>query len=185
MSFSIINAIGVLENEKTLLKFPGITRDDLIRVCDSSQEIKFTNKVYDKIPSVFVNLQTWPKSTNLHCWWCRRKIQDIPWSEPTGIEPDGKSHHCFNVKGIYCSPNCVRANIDSTNKRIEFRNNTIEMLKLFHKALTGLIPEEIVASPHFSELQEFGGSMTSDDYQKAIEESQKTINEYINSILSS
>lgn len=37
---------------------------------------------YDIIPRWFVNIETWPRSTNLDCWYCDCKNPGMPWFIP-------------------------------------------------------------------------------------------------------
>jgi hypothetical protein len=48
-------------------------------------------KIFDKIPMVFTDLESWPKTTNLLCWTCRRAVKGRPWFEPQSIDPINKN----------------------------------------------------------------------------------------------
>jgi hypothetical protein len=39
-------------------------------------------KKYDVIPTQFTSRDTWPKSTNLLCWYCSRSFEEFPWTVP-------------------------------------------------------------------------------------------------------
>jgi hypothetical protein len=57
------------------------------------------------------------------------------------------------------------------------------MLNSLYREITGIPITEIIASPHFSELQMFGGNLTEHEYQKKIDDLNEAFNATINSII--
>ncbi len=163
---------------------------------DSTHE----TKMYDKIPLVFTGIDTWLKSTNLLCWVCNRSFKGRPWFEPQSIDPlnstkirdtqvcdirlgcnstideshikkQYKKHDfCINIKGNFCSPHCVMRNILNTTKDMSDRLNKIAMLKFVYELFTGVAIFDIQPSPPHTDMIQYGGPMTVQEYQKKIEE---------------
>lgn len=50
------------------------------------QEIDIDFNTFDSIPEYFVNRESWIKSTNLLCWYCNNKVEDIPWFIPISAQ---------------------------------------------------------------------------------------------------
>lgn len=152
---------------------------------DSAEEMK----MFDKIPLVFCGLDTWPKSTNLLCWTCNRAVKGRPWFEPQSIDPlsrgqvgvfvAGKdlkkmsgltSEYCINAKGNFCCANCVSRYIRTNSRDLAERLNKLEMLRFVHEIFTGRSVPDIHPSPPVSEMIQYGGTLTPQEYQKRIED---------------
>lgn len=147
-------------------------------------------KIYDKIPALFTGMDTWPKTTNLECWRCRRTHKNTPWFEPQSIEPinevsvgkilsidelkqQEKIQHKPKISvipvGSFCSCNCVRAFIDIYTKNIYEKKNKIGMLHIIYEIFTGKTIPDIQPSISPFELIQCGGTLTSLEYQQKIE----------------
>lgn len=144
-------------------------------------------KSYDKIPVNFISIETWFKTTNIHCWYCSRGFKGRPWFEPQSIEPicessnggllnrqqlmnsNNKKSTSIVITGIFCSCNCVRAYIDLHTKDIADRHNKVEMLKYVYQLFNGKKIADIQASPSPMEMTKFGGYLTESEYQQKIE----------------
>lgn len=144
-------------------------------------------KFYDKIPLVFCSLDTWPTKTNLLCWNCNRVPKSRPWFEPQSIDPLNKgtigniippdklirtnkvSDYCINVKGIFCSCNCVVRYTYNNAKNLPDRLNKLSMLLVVHEIFTGRKVIEIEPAPLATEMIQYGGTLTELEYQKKID----------------
>lgn len=145
-------------------------------------------KVYDKIPVNFTTVERWLKSTNICCWYCSRSFKNRPWFEPQSIEPMCETSNgqiltkkellsSVNIKsvsivinGIFCSCNCVRAYIDVHTRDIVDRHNKIEMLKYVYQLFTGKKIPDIQPSPSPTEMIQYGGYITAQEYQQKIDQ---------------
>jgi hypothetical protein len=146
------------------------------------------SKNYDKIPLVFYNLDSWIKKTNLLCWNCHRVPKSVPWFEPQSIDVTSKGsignlvtsdklvrnhntvEYCINVKGIFCSCNCVMRYILINSKNLPDKINKISMLHILHEIFTGKKVIEIEPAPLVTDLVQYGGNLTEIEYQKKIDD---------------
>ena len=88
----IINMIEIInENKKEEIKERVIEESIVI---DGKLDEKMTNKFIKKnvknIMYEFINsnaTNTWPDSTNTHCWWCCHKFDGCPCTLPTKYDP--------------------------------------------------------------------------------------------------
>jgi hypothetical protein len=176
-----------------ILFLQGVFKKDCKRVEDFFHERLLhdgstENKMYDKIPLVFTGIDTWIKNTNLLCWVCSRAFKTMPWFEPQSIDPlcsgrigvfldsqqiktnEKNKKFCINIKGNFCSPNCVMRNILTNTKDLSERHNKISMLKFVYELFTGIKIYNIEPSPIHTDMIQYGGFMTMHEYQKKIEE---------------
>jgi len=157
------------------------------KLLDKHNITKYINekKVYDKIPVLFTIINSWPKSTNLLCWNCSRTFNTIPWFEPQSIEPATETIAKKNtndiiinnkkiiigVKGNFCSCNCVMSHINLYSKDISEKLNKIMMLKVVYEIFNnGKTISDIKISPAHTEMIQYGGTYTEQEYQKKIEQ---------------
>ncbi len=133
---------------------------------------------YDEIPSIFINLSSWIKSTNLLCWYCRRNIKSTPWFEPQSVDPvqtnsTGNDHETttddctFSTRGIFCSCSCVVAHILMISELTE-KQNKMSMLTLLYSKMTGKKMKTMKPSPPSTLLECYGGNMTELEYDMMI-----------------
>jgi hypothetical protein len=145
-------------------------------------------KIYDKIPSIFTDTKSWLKQTNILCWFCDRSFKEQPWFEPQSIEPQsigsvGKMLTCNEVmssianhkvkiipKGIFCTCNCVRAYIDLHTKDISSKHNKVSMLKYVYELFMNKTIPDIQPSPDHTDMVQYGGYLSTDEYQKKIDQ---------------
>jgi hypothetical protein len=176
-----------------VLFLPGVYKKDCIQLEDIFQDRLLSDpraddnaKKYDKIPVNFTILSKWPKTTNLSCWYCTRTFKTRPWFEPQSIEPraigavgelmnktqvkNAINEHGVSiaVKGVFCTCNCVRAYIDTNTRNISERHNKISMLKYIYELFMGKSTPDIQPSPAHTFMVQFGGPLTSEEYQKKI-----------------
>lgn len=184
-----------LNNIKTpsnnvILFLQGVFKKDCKRLEDMFQDkLMIDNtkqqdfKQYDKIPVNFTNMEKWLKSTNILCWYCHRIFKNYPWFEPQSIEPSNndlivkkitkddikKKHLNISVHGLFCSCNCVRAYIEVYTKDLAIKLNKIAMLKYLYELMTGCTISDIQPSPSPYEMVQYGGNLTSLEYQQKID----------------
>ncbi len=147
-----------------------------------------TAKYYDKIPLTFTNIDDWPKTTNLLCRNCNRVPKARPWFEPQSIAPISRGYigklisskdlvrkhishdYCMNVKGVFCTANCVMRYTLTNSKDLSDRLNKIQMLLILHEIFTGRTVTNIEPSPVATEMIQYGGLLSEADYQKKIDD---------------
>ena len=145
-------------------------------------EIQEDTITYDTIPHIFTGMDTWIKSTNLHCWFCHQKFITVPWFEPQSIEPDSQGlvgnfiadpKTLTNEKsiymipnGIFCSCNCVQAYINLHSKTLSERYNRTDMLYYLYEIFYNKKPTDIRASDPPQMMKKYGGGdLTNEDYK--------------------
>lgn len=161
-------------------------------VVDQTTEIvDFTNMgnlSYDKLPSIFSNIDMWPKKTNLLCWYCTLGFTYIPVFIPKVIEPvsikknfnivsvgdsildecNSSKKYSISVHGTFCTFGCAQAFIDKSEysipDKIEYTNKLKFLYKLFYNKKFNLIP----GYPEPYEMKQFGGTYTIDQYREFI-----------------
>ena len=139
--------------------------DSLIGLTDYS-----FNTDYCKIPKVFESLETWPKITNLHCWYCSNQFNDSPLFIPLVIEPNihtkNGDKYLIEVDSNICKWQCgislIRETTKNITKAIEKTNNLYFLYKLLH----GKYPVHIPEAPSKFLLKQFGGDYTREQYYK-------------------
>lgn len=142
---------------------------------------------YDKIPVRFTTIKNWPDSTNLLCWYCNQSFKGRPWFEPKSIEPvsngqvgvllssdkvkKSKNTHGFSIitNGIFCSCNCVRSYINLHSADESQKNDRIAMLRgIVYEAFTESTISDIVPSPPYTEMVQYGGELSRCEYRKKV-----------------
>ena len=127
-----------------------------------------TSIEYQKIPNVFESLETWPKNTNLHCWYCTNQFNYIPKTIPLVIEPNVHSKHndkyLIGVEAICCRWPCCISYIYENNKDQTKVIEKINNLYFFIKLLTGKYPQYVPLAPNKYLLKKFGGDLSVEEY---------------------
>lgn len=121
---------------------------------------------FDTIPSVFTGLDGHPKTTNLRCWSCVRTFKGRPWFEPLTMGPRGTVF--FTTRGNFCTAQCTKRWITIHTPDLDTRINKTAMLKIIYEIFTGRKIVDIAPAPLHTEMIQYGGSMTTYDYQEAI-----------------
>ena len=110
---------------------------------------------YEKVnkPNVDI-IETTNKSK---CWWCKHS-----YNMPTVELPEYYFNNIFYYIGKFCSYNCAMAyNIDINDENISKRNS----LLYFHCKKTYNRNENIVPSPSWKILKDFGGTIEIEEYR--------------------
>ncbi len=155
---------------------------------------KIDAAIFDKIPTCYTSLETWPKKTNLKCWTCHRNFNTMPWFEPQAIEPvcvgeAGKYIEVNNLKkltnektynipaiGNFCSCNCVQDHIEKNTKDLSEKTNKKIMLKFVYHLIKGKNINEIRPSPSFTLMKVYGGKLSESEYQQKIDMLEENFN---------
>lgn len=166
--------------------------DDMIKDKMYSDEPIYTNITFDKMPTMFTTLDSWPKNINLCCWWCERIIKKAPLAMAVSIEPlsnsntgmignivtnaelkrkhDGK-HVVINTEGVFCIENCVQAYINLHSKDLAEKHNRTEMLKFLSEKIRKKVVLNIQPSPSPYIMSKFcgEGGINEQEYQHLID----------------
>jgi hypothetical protein len=155
-----------------VLFLPGVYKRDCKKIDDIFADRLLNDNTeyqrYDKIPISFTDLESHPKTTNLACWNCTRLFKGRPYFEPQAISPSGYKKITITTNGVFCSPQCVRRYINVYTKDLSERNNKISMLKIVCEIFTGYKFDEIYPAPAHTELIQYGGTLSSYDFQKKL-----------------
>jgi hypothetical protein len=146
-------------------------------------------KIYDKLPIIFTGLGSWPTHTNLLCWNCTLPVLARPWFEPQSINPVSKGNvgdyidsskldksgiikndYKINVKGCFCTHNCVMRYIMNYSKSMSERIDKKFMLLFLYEIMTGIKISNIDPAPHHTELLQYGGDKTEAEFRKKIDD---------------
>lgn len=171
-----------VQKKANILLLPNIKKDDFVSIDDvfenrllqtacgdnySNDEI-YSSTIYDKIPTRFYNITLWPKQTNLKCWNCDGKCKSFPWFIPTRLFQDEVGDEYFEVKGNFCTLNCVYSYTIKCFKESECIDIHARLIHLYEKIFkTHII--KIPASPNKEEKIEYGGELTTEEFEKEIE----------------
>lgn len=168
-----------------ILFLPKIKKEDFISIDDI-----FENRIletiddpitpellvpFDKIPPRFYNLANWIKTTNLKCWNCCRNFSGLPLFLPSRIMLDDTNTEYLEVKGNFCTINCAYTYSLCRYKESEVIDIYSKLLLLYEK-IYGVKILKIPLSPPKEELKEFGGDLTSEEYEKEITKKNKEQN---------
>lgn len=92
-----------------LLLIKGLSPSDFETKVD---KVEFDpDDMYMEIPSIFRDVETWPKSTNLLCWTCDGVVKGYPKFMPSDPRIEDGIDVC-KPNGNFCRWGCVQAYID-------------------------------------------------------------------------
>ena len=122
------------------------------------KRINHSNKNYSEaLLKEFNNINKWPESTSIHCWWCAHSFSSVPCSIPEKIIDND-----FIVYGNYCSPECAAAYLFNNNKR----GNISEKLSLLHLLYKDIYQDKSIEQAYPREvLQKFGGPLSIEEFR--------------------
>ena len=100
-----------------------------------------------------------PKTTNIHCYWCRHSFSIPPIGAP--VKKDGD---VYTVDGVFCSFNCSLAYIKSKNETDYLFNDSLRLLNILYYNLFS-IKMEIYPAPSWRMLIEYGGDKTIEEFR--------------------
>lgn len=168
--------VGIKSN---ILFLPKIKKEDFISIDDVFENRLLTNAnnidtpyvqiedSYDKIPTRFYNIAKWISSTNIRCWNCARKFHSVPMFIPSRILYDEEGFEYMDVIGNFCTINCAYTYSLKSYKEsdaVDCHARLLLLYEMIYKQRILKIPQ----SPHKEEMLEFGGELTSEEYEKEI-----------------
>ncbi len=124
---------------------------------------------FDSIPEKFVSIDDWPKETNLSCWQCKRTFKTRPFALVTSTMNAGlKIAVEMNTMGNLCSTDCAGTLLDVCERNPETRWRIEKMTCILYRKLTGRPISELPRARPFSDLEQFGGRLSVDDFVKSL-----------------
>ena len=102
--------------------------------------------------------KTWPEKTNISCWWCCHKFDNVPCALPYKYKKDK-----FHVKGVFCSFNCAASYNFSLNDENVFERYSL--LNLMYKKLYYRKIIKINLAPPRESLKLFGGYLSIEEFR--------------------
>lgn len=109
--------------------------------------------------------KTLPKSTNIHCYWCKHSFKTCPIGCPIKFVIKPVKH--YQTDGIFCSFNCCLSFInDNTHKSIY--EYSLNFIKLFHQNLFG-VDTFVKPAPDWRLLNIFGGDKTIEEFRSSFD----------------
>ena len=102
--------------------------------------------------------KTWPDKTNISCWWCCHKFDNVPCSLPYKYKKDK-----FHVKGVFCSFNCAASyNFSLNDDNIYERYSLLNLMykKLYYRKFI-----KINLAPPRESLKLFGGYLSIEEFR--------------------
>lgn len=109
-------------------------------------------------------IDTWPKTSNAHCWHCRLTFDTIPCSIPWKYD-DGKKS--FLLKGIFCSWSCAkRFCLDQRTYDSSTMVSNLRKLAICH--FNHPANKTIIPAPPYTALNLFGGPMSVESYRQCL-----------------
>jgi hypothetical protein len=159
-----------------ILSLAGITLNDYIPLEDVADERLIQEddhnieKIYpyNKIPQVFNSIDTWITHTNLCCWSCGFKFDNVPKFVPTYIRESNNIIE-IGVLGNMCSFNCaelwIETHASNREERYKLQNNLCYLYYLF----TGNRTVHIKPSLCRTNLLQYGGTMNEEVFRSFME----------------
>lgn len=132
--------------------------------------------IYCVIPSNFMGLDTWVQKTNLKCWYCDLKFENMPIFIPRLIEP-AVSGYNIGTHGCFCSFCCAMKYNNLHNNKLCENIRVKEMLLFLYNIFNGSKVKEIFSSPSKYEMTPYGGSIDPLIYRNKIHALKKKMKE--------
>lgn len=126
---------------------------------------------YEKLPSVFTNIDSWVKRSNLLCWNCNLSFKTTPIFIPGVIEPSttknktSEKNLTISVHGVFCYFGCALQYIETRNYTLSSRAESLNKLKLLHKLFYNKKIKELSYYPNPMQLKQFGGDLSTEEFE--------------------
>ncbi len=117
------------------------------------------NILYEFVNSNSAN--SWPETTNTHCWWCCHQFDNTPCALPETYRKEK-----FYVYGVFCSFNCAASYNLSKNDGDEMWTR-YNLLNLMYKKMYNIKFVKIGLAPPRETLKIFGGYMNIDEFRES------------------
>lgn len=170
-----MSTLDFLTNERYILFIRDITQQNYFDKNDIADNIhknnsddvfySYMNDEYEKSPKTFSNIDNWPKSTNIKCWYCNFNFENMPIAIPKNVHhtPNGK---IYDMQGVFCSFNCAKAFLDTTT--LDQRWDKYEMLKNFYFIINKKKITDITPSPYKYDMEQYGGHVSESEYKEKL-----------------
>lgn len=138
----------------------------------------YVDRDYQKNPTIFESIDTWPRTTNLHCWYCFNQFTGQPKFVPVVIEPGtfrNKSRYQITVEGNFCRWSCCKSSIKETTNDLTKYTEKYNNLCFLYSIWTGKYPRYIPDAPSKYLQIAFGGDLTKDQYYAMYDEVETVI----------
>lgn len=110
---------------------------------------------YDSVPDYFTDVESWPKSTNLTCWFCHRRPQSYPRFVPKSLILTARGEQC-PTEGVFDLWACAAAHI-RREYRGAVRTELQQLLTTFEEKFSGVLKLRINEAEHPRSMQQYSG----------------------------
>jgi len=155
------NNINISEYENKEKKYQNKINElqSIINNLNNKNALKSRNVKISKVKFNYIenNKECWTEKTDICCWWCCHKFDDVPLSLPEKLYND-----TFHVFGCFCSFNCAAAyNVNLNDYKIWERLSLLKLLfnKIYNK------DTEILPAPPRKTLNIFGGHLNIEEFR--------------------
>ena len=136
-----------------------IELQSIINNLNNKNALKSRNVKISKVKFNYLenNKKCWTEKTDICCWWCCHKFDNVPLSLPEKLYDD-----TFHVFGCFCSFNCAAAyNVNLNDYKIWERLSLLKLLynKIYNK------DTEILPAPPRKTLDIFGGHLNIEEFR--------------------
>lgn len=178
-------------NTPSILVLKGVTFsdipsvDDIFDRCNDERIAEYTQMddhpetssrsgKYEKIPSYFEGIESWPKHTNIRCWSCTRIFDGIPVFVPTNIRSEDGIKPRIKTEGNFCTFGCASTYIRNycTGNKWQKLNNLCTLYTLFNP---GCKITSIPSNPTYIDIEEYGGDYTLEHIKNDILRNEQTL----------
>lgn len=121
---------------------------------------------YNDFPSIFTNLNSWIKKTNLKCWYCDLNFDNMPVFIPKIIEHSGlNTNYSISTYGCFCSFCCATTYTNLYYQKICDNIKIKEMTRFLYRIFKGHAIKEILQSPSKYIMTQYGGDTDASTYR--------------------
>lgn len=159
---------------KGVFKRDCVTEDSMERTMiekiNGDLTITDVTETYEKLPTIFRSIETWPNSTNILCWHCGLQFTQIPVFIPKVIEPavtkNTDNTHNITVYGVFCCFGDAHAFIEESNMSFVEKVEAKNKLRYLHQLFYGASMCEFPSYPSKFDMIQYGGNMSQAKYQE-------------------
>jgi hypothetical protein len=160
-----------------ILFIQGVKKNIDIEPNPDKKESPVLESAKTKIPKIFINMEKWPKSTNLLCWYCTLPFDGTPVFIPSIVEPSNRNDvNCgLNIatEGNFCSFGCAYHCVLNKNITLADRIDQLNKLRYLYKIFYNKTMPSFDLYPHPFNMDIYGGDLTKQEYIQRITEINK------------